>query len=320
METIILSLTFTFAAVILLVAVTYDFWMSRKPYRQRLTAGVSDGTMNEERASLRYAEDAPIFRISKSVEKYVLSSSAGPQSAIRHEMIQAGYFHPAASSVYLVSRFVLGLALPAVFVSIAPFVFRNMPTEMLLLIGAALGVVGLMLPRLWIRYRRSRRQQAVRESFPDALDLLLICVEAGLGLDGALDRVSEQLVSAHPTLAEQLRLTSLEMRAGKSRDDAMHNFAERIGLDEIRSFSTLLVQSEALGTSIAQTLRVQASEMRSKRINRAEEIAQSLSVKLSVPLVVFILPSLLLIMLSPAVIRIARMLLPAVGQGIGILK
>jgi tight adherence protein C len=315
----VLSLLCTFAAVTLLVAVGYDLWLDRTPYRRRLTAGAGEGNAGGEAPSLRYADDGALVRISKSVEKYVAPSPEGVHSKIGRTLIQAGYFHPAAASVYFASRFLLGLALPGAFVSIAPFVLGNMSTHALLIFGSALGITGLMAPRLWVRFRQTRRQRAVREGFPDALDLLLICVEAGLGLDASLDRVSAEIASAHPILAEQLRLTSLEIRAGKSRDDAMRNFAERVGVDEIRSFTTVLVQSESLGTSIAQTLRVQANDMRIKRVLRAEEIAQSLSVKLSIPLVAFILPSLMIIILSPAVIRIARALLPAVGKGIGAL-
>lgn len=318
--TVLASLVCTFFAVVLFVIVSYDLWVSRTQYRQRLAGDTNDSTANEEQPSLWYTDKGTLVRISKSVEKYVGSSAADIHSKVRRDLIQAGFLHPAAPSVFFATRFLLGLVLPAAFVLVAPFVLRNLSGTVLLLIGAVLGIAGLMLPRIWVQLRRSRRQQAVRESFPDALDLLLVCVEAGLGLDAALDRVSQEIGRAHPILAEHLRLTSLEIRAGKTREDAMRNLAERTGLDEVSSFTTLLLQSEMLGTSVAQTLRVHVHEMRSKRILQAEEKAQALAVKLSVLLVAFILPALMIVILTPAVLNIGRVLFPAAEQGMSVLK
>jgi tight adherence protein C len=170
---------------------------------------------------------------------------------------------------------------------------------LILLWAAAVGLYG---PTLFIRIRADRRRRAILNAFPDALDLLLVCVEAGLGLEAAFARVGMEMTRSHPLLAEQFGLVVLELRAGRSREDALRRMAERAGADEIRSFATLLIQSTKLGSSIAQTLRVYASEMREKRRMRAEEKAHRLPVLLSIPLVTCMLP-------------VIRSLMPALGGG-----
>jgi tight adherence protein C len=182
----------------------------------------------------------------------------------------------------------------------------------MLLISAA---IGLYLPSLFIRARADRREREIINAFPDALDLMLVCVEAGLALESAFDRVGKEMALTHPLLAEQLGTVVLELRAGRSREDALRRMAERTGADEIRAFATLLIQSTNLGTSIAQTLRVYASEMRERRRMRAEEKAHRLPVLLSVPLVACMLPVMIGVLMLPAVIRVIRVLVPALHGG-----
>ena len=171
------------------------------------------------------------------------------------------------------------------------------------------------MPNYWLTKKVQSRQRKIGEGFPDALDMLVVCTEAGLGLDASFQRVGSQITKAHPELAEQFAWVSLEMRAGKSRQDALRHMAKRVGLQEIQSFVTLLIQSDSLGASISRTLRVNADEMRNKRIMKAEEKAHALPVKLSVPLVMFILPSMITVVLLPGIIAIVRDLLPALGGG-----
>jgi tight adherence protein C len=182
----------------------------------------------------------------------------------------------------------------------------------MLLISAALG---LYVPSLFIRAKADRRERQIINAFPDALDLMLVCVEAGLALESAFDRVGKEMALTHPLLAEQLGTVVLELRAGRSREDALRRMAERTGADEIRAFATLLIQSTNLGTSVAQTLRVYASEMRERRRMRAEEKAHRLPVLLSVPLVACMLPVMIGVLMLPAVIRVIRVLVPALHGG-----
>ncbi|HJR83273.1 MAG TPA: type II secretion system F family protein, partial [Sphingomicrobium sp.] len=174
---------------------------------------------------------------------------------------------------------------------------------------------GLYLPSLLLRVMADRRQRDIINGFPDALDLMLVCVEAGLGMDSAFARVGMEMTESHPKLAEQFGAVVLELRAGRSHEDALRRMADRAGADEIRAFATLLIQSSKLGSSIAQTLRVYASEMREKRRLRAEEKAHRLPVLLSVPLVGCMLPVMIGVLMLPAAIRIIRTMVPALQGG-----
>ena len=179
---------------------------------------------------------------------------------------------------------------------------------------AVCAFIGIFLPRIWVSHRIDQRKLQYTEAFPDALDMLVVCVEAGLGLDAAITRVGEKISRAHPLLAEQFAMVALELRAGKSRADALRNMAQRVDIDELNSFVTLLIQSDQLGTSVAQTLRVYAEEMRVKRMLKAEEMAHKLPVKLVVPLVTCVLPAMITVVLLPAMIRIIRDVLPNLGN------
>jgi tight adherence protein C len=178
-------------------------------------------------------------------------------------------------------------------------------------------LLGLYLPNLFIRARADRRHQQILNAFPDALDLMLICVEAGLGLEAAFGRVGMELTTSHPLLAEQFGMVVLELRAGRSREDALRRMADRAGADEIRAFATLLIQSTRLGSSVSQTLRTYAAEMRERRRMRAEEKAHRLPVLISIPLVACMLPVMIGVLMLPAAIRVVRSILPAMSGGGG---
>ncbi len=181
-----------------------------------------------------------------------------------------------------------------------------------LVIAAALG---LYLPNIFIRAKADRRQREIINAFPDALDLMLVCVEAGLGLEAAFARVGLEMTESHPLLAEQFGAVVLELRAGRSREDALRRMADRAGADEIRAFATLLIQSTKLGSSVAQTMRIYASDMRERRRMRAEEKAHRLPVLLSIPLVACMLPVMIGVLMLPAVIRVMREVLPRLSGG-----
>ncbi|MEE9139683.1 MAG: type II secretion system F family protein [Alphaproteobacteria bacterium] len=304
-----------FSTVFLAVLGVFGVWYSKNPVQRRLegkTAQVAAGPAAD--VSIRYSEETPLDKIAKPFEKHFLPSSEDLRHRIRRRMVQAGYLRPVAVRVYFTSRLILGLGLPFVYTVLAPLFTKNLTVEEVLLFALLFAMLGLFLPWLWIAQRIRLRQRAVREAFPDALDMMLVCVEAGLGLDAALNRVGNEIGRAYPVLAEQLRLVGLELRAGKSREDALRNFADRVGTQEVQSLVALLIQSEALGTSIAQALRVHADDMRNKRILLAEEKAHKLPVKLSVPLVLFVLPALIIVVLSPAIIRMSRELVPILSR------
>jgi tight adherence protein C len=236
-------------------------------------------------------------------------------SSLRRKLIQAGFFTPPAVSVFFAARLLLGVGLPLTFSALLPLLSAKLQTAQILGIAVALGFIGAYAPAMFLTLRTKKRQRLAREGFPDALDMLLICVEAGLGLDAAVDRVGLEINRAHPLLAAQFAMLSAELRAGRRREDALRNLSDRIGIDEVGTLVTLLMQSEKLGTSLAQTLRVHSDEMRAKRMLKAEEKAGMLPVLLSIPLVLCILPALLTVVLTPAIIRVVRQLIPALSGG-----
>lgn len=247
------------------------------------------------------------------IEKRVPLVDETNRTTMRRRLIQAGFMGTSAVRNYYAARLVLTAALPIGFVFFGPLLFKDLDHQRIIIIAMCLAVAGLYLPSSWLARRIASRQRAISEAFPDALDMMVVCVEAGLGLDASFNRVGSELTRSHPALATQLAMVSLELRAGKSRSDALRNLADRIGLDEVNSFVTLLVQSDNLGTSIAQALTVHADEMRTKRMLRAEEQANKLPVKLTIPLVLFILPCMVTVIMLPAIITIVRDIIPALG-------
>jgi tight adherence protein C len=175
-------------------------------------------------------------------------------------------------------------------------------------------VVGYLLPELWLMWRVQARQHRLRLALPDALDMLVICVEAGLGLDQAIMRVAQELRITHPQLSEELQLVNMEMRVGKTRLEAMRELARRTGVEDIKALVAMLIQTERFGTSIAQSLRVHSDDLRMKRRQRAEEMSAKTTVKMVPPLVFFIFPALMVVILGPAVIMLMRQFLPALNK------
>ncbi len=225
----------------------------------------------------------------------------------RRRMIRAGYRRPEAVQILRGVKAVLILGL----LSAVYFTDLYRENQFILLFAVLLG---FMLPDLWLSRRVRRRQHRIRLSMPDALDLLVVCVEAGLGLDQAILRVAQELNIAHPILSEELQLLIMEMRVGKSRIDAWHELGSRTGVDDIKTLVSMLVQTERFGTSVAQSLRVHADNLRTKRRQRAEEQAAKTSVKMVPVLVFFIFPALLMVILGPAVITMVRQMLPLLAS------
>jgi tight adherence protein C len=185
----------------------------------------------------------------------------------------------------------------------------------LYIVGSILALAGLYVPALFVQAKIDRRREAIVNGFPDSLDLMLVCVEAGLGLEAALDRVGREVAVSHPLVAAMLTTATLQLRAGASRETALRKMADSVRVDEIASFSTLLIQSDKLGTSIATTLRIYAAEMREKRRMRAEEKAHRIPVLISIPLVTCMLPVMIGILMLPAAIRVIRLVIPAMTGG-----
>ncbi len=228
-------------------------------------------------------------------------------SKTRAWLIQAGYRDSQHVTIYR------GLRVLCAAVAVIAVILISGFHSPLLLLGVF--AFGFFIPRFLLKRKMKERQLRIRIGLPDALDLTVICVEAGLPLDQALMRVGQDLSHAHPELSDEFRLFDLETRAGKPRVEALRNLAARTGVEDVRSLVGTLIQTDRFGTSVAQALRVHSDSLRTERRQRAEEQAAKTTVKMIIPLVLFVMPSLIFVTVGPAVIQLMRLLLPITGGG-----
>jgi tight adherence protein C len=245
-------------------------------------------------------------RLVAEVESRGISLNDDKAPVLAERLMLAGYSQPYAVRAFVLIRTVLTLVLPALTYGFLIATGSSMTGTKFYLVVMGSALLGLYLPNVIVSGRADRRMTEILNGFPDALDLMLVCVEAGLGIDACFARVGEEIVNLHPMLAELFAGVSLELRAGRPRADALKNMARRSGVQEIQSFATLVIQSDKLGASIGQALKVYAAEMREGRRMRAEEKAHRLPVLLSVPMVVFLLPVVVGSLGLPAAIQISN--------------
>ena len=312
-RTAILVLVFVLASGLALA--TSTLVRNRSRVRARLQA-MSRESVVVAGGSLRGEQQSTAWhRLINTIERSELSLADTNGAALSDRLAEAGFTSPVAPRIYTLVRLVATLGLPALFVVFAALTGRTGSLVQLYVIGAVLALFGLYLPVLLVRARVDRRREQLTRDFPDALDLMLVCVEAGLGLEAAFDRVGREMMQSHSLVAKLFAGVVLELRAGRSRDDALHRMGERARVDQIRSFVTLVIQSDRLGSSIGKTLRVYAAEMRERRRLAAEEKAHRLPVLLSIPLVACMLPVMIGVLMLPAAIRVVRDLMPAMSGG-----
>lgn len=221
---------------------------------------------------------------------------------------RAGIYDSRSLRSYQILRYFL-FALPFLLLGISYVTAYRPVTSQLVLIACVMSYIGYFLPVLWLRIRARSRKKELDRTFPDAIDLLMVCVEAGMGLDSAFRRVGQEIHVTSPELAKEFKILSLELKTGKSRNSCLKNLAQRTDLPDIDNLVSLLIQADKYGTGVAHALRVHAEDMRQKRYSRLEEAAAKLPVKLVFPLVFFIFPALFLVILGPGVIRLFRVLL-----------
>jgi len=312
----LLLLLFLFASVAAIGYFVAQTMAVRQLAKRRLLEAASPGAATPTMGSLRAEKvESAWLKLVNSIERRGLSLVDTKDAALRQRLIAAGYTATYAPRVYTLLRLALIVALPLL-VLFYFWIRGSSPSMMNLYFSLVIAAAaGLYVPAVFIRAKADRRQQALINAFPDALDLMLVCVEAGLGLEAALARVGMEMTTSHPLLAEQFGAVVLELRAGRSHEDALRRMADRSGADDIRAFATLLVQSTKLGSSIAQTLRTYSAEMREKRRLRAEEKAHRLPVLISIPLVACMLPTMIGVLMLPAAIRVVRAILPALNGG-----
>lgn len=234
---------------------------------------------------------------------YLIPRKQGERSRVGQLLLHAGFRSPSALPLYYSAKAILMITLPLLAVLGSTFL-PGVTGGKLLFGGVLAAFMGSLIPSVWLERRVGARKRELRAAFPDALDLLVVCVEAGLGLAPALQRVADDLTLSHPELGTELALVNAEMRAGVERTQALKNLADRTGLDDIRGLVALLVQTMRFGTGIADALRVYAEEFRDKRMQAAEEAAAKIGTKMIFPLTFCLFPSFFLITIGPAAIRI----------------
>jgi tight adherence protein C len=253
------------------------------------------------------------FQMLKVVGKVNTPGSEAKLSMVRQTLVQAGYRGADAPFIFLGIKLYLAVLVPMAYVAMRSLTPHLLPMSAFILLSLA--VLGFYAPGLWVSMKIRYRSRKVFEGFPDALDLVVVCVEAGLGLDAAIQKVGEEFHLTNRILSEEFRLLNLGLRAGQSRQLAFLSLSRRIKVEEVNNFVSLLIQTEQFGTSIAQALRVHADSMRLKRRQFAEERATKLPVKLLFPLLLFVFPGLLLIILGPGFLRLMKVFSHIIKSG-----
>ena len=291
-----------FAAVFLLVLGVSALLWSRVAGRRLARLGSTGAATEAERESLLVGgQENPVLRaIGRLGQRSADSGEAGP---LRQRLIHAGYRGQAAPAIFYGLRVVLALALPSILISL-PIAWKLSHLHLVLVLCFAAGV-GFVAPSIWLDTRRARRQNEMRRILPDALDLMVVCVEAGFAINASLARVAEEFTTKSPVLSTEFGLVTAETRTGKSLTEALRALSERTGVDDVSSLVALLVQTERFGTSVANSLRVHADAMRIRRMQRAEERAQKVPLKLIFP-ATLIFAALMMIFMAPSVYRFSQ--------------
>lgn len=306
----IIFLTVVFAAAFC-VALLAMYLFSPDRVHQRLI------DFTESKKSILPSQDnawvEKVVKVAKPFAKLSLPEEGWEKSPLRTRFINAGWRSPSAPAVYFAAKTVLAVGLPMLLAIIFTQQTATISRNSLLFILLVCAAVGYYLPNVLLSRTIEKRQREIFENFPDALDLLTVCVEAGLSLDQALNKVASEMQLKSIVLSHELELVLIEMRAGFSREKALRNLALRTGVEDIDTLVAMLIQSERFGTSMGDSLRIHSENLRSKRRFRAEEAAAKIALKLLFPLIFFIFPTLLLVLLGPAFIQIYRVLLPTMA-------
>ena len=295
-----------FASVFLLTFAIMRAVLVRTEIKRRTLLPVIIGP--HDARSLRHGETVA-SELLGIVGKFLPPTNADRYTQARKEMIKAGFFAPSAVALYHAARIILGFGLPLALLTALALVPTGLSARGVMLSVVCISGLGFILPSLYVSRRQKGMRTQYRTAFPDFMDLLVVCVESGLALQPALERISREMASTSPQLSANLHLLGLELRAGSSLAAALDNLTKRLDFEEAYSLASLLKQSEELGTSLSAALRVYSDEMRDKRFMRAEALAQALPVKIVIPVGFCIFPVILVVLFLPLIIRIKQMLL-----------
>lgn len=311
---------FAFLALVFLVIAGIPlatYFLLRRSSAQRRLEQVFAGTTNaaDQRAADTSHWMETVVQAATPLAKLSLPDDGWENSGLKRRFIHAGWRNPNASVIFFAIKTLAAFGLPLVLWLVRVFSDSTTPLNDFLLYVALAASIAFYFPNWVLNHMIAKRQQEIFESFPDALDLLTICVEAGLSLEAALNRVAAEISLKSEILAEELQLVCLEFRAGSGKERALRNLALRTGVEDIDTLVAMLVQSEKFGTSIGESLRIHSESLRIKRQQRAEERAAKVSVKLTFPLVLCIFPSIMIVVVGPAIISIMRSFAKFTGGG-----
>lgn len=292
-------------------------WFSRDPaLRQRLNQLVKPEGSGEKSLIAGSEWQARVIKAVGPMAKLSTPKEGWEESSLRVRFMQAGLREASWPALFFATKTVLALGLPGLFALYQGVSSMQMTASTAVLLLLLFAAIGYYLPNVLLANAIQRRHHELEDALPDALDMMLVCVEAGLGLDAAMNRAASEIGLRSAALSDELNLVSLELRMGINREHALRNLALRTGVDDIASFVAMLVQSDRFGTNVADALRIEAETMRTHRRLRAEERAAKIPLKLLFPLIFFIFPSLMLVLMGPAMISIYRVLLPTMaGNG-----
>ena len=273
---------------------------------KRRAAGIRD--KSDERAhsgsrSLRHSSLKAAQRLLEYTTRHYSDSNTENMKVLRRRMLQAGIFDARAVAWFFIARTALAVVLSVAAFLLLPMFGISEGSAFWLFVGAA-GTFGYVGPSMYVDRRINKRKQEHQAGFPDFMDLLVVCADSGLSMEASLDRVGRELGVSYPSLCANIHMANLEIRAGRGMTDSLEHLGDRLGLEEARSFATLIQQSEELGSSITDALRVYSEDMRHKRLSRAEEKAYALPAKLSVPMMVCIFPVIFVVILLPVIVRL----------------
>jgi tight adherence protein C len=273
---------------------------------KRRAAGITasgEESIGAGSSALRNSSMKAAQRLVDYMTKHYAAFDDQNMKLLRRKLIQAGVFDTRAVGFFFLTRAVLAVVLAAAAFVLMPMFTTNTQGSLWPMIGAA-GLLGYLAPSFVLDRMISSRRNEYRAGFPDFMDLLVVCADAGLAMEGALERVGRELGPSYPALSANIHMANLEIRAGRTLTEALEHFGDRLGLDEVRSFATLIQQSSELGSSITDALRVYSDDMRHKRLSLAEEKAYALPTKLSLPLMLCVFPTLFVVILLPVYVRI----------------
>ena len=308
MDTLILIAVLVFAAILLLILALY-FLQKAREERQQLIQRLDqdqESLLAKKNGETPRKAKAGFLTLLTSLSAFARPKKEEEVSLLRKKFLKAGLRTETAPVFFWGAKVFSALGLLLLLILINLFFIHTLVTFRFVFLAVIAALIGFYLPDLWLWLRIKDRREKMFNGLPDALDMLVVCTEAGMGLDAAISRVGEEIRLSNQVLSDELKQVTLELRAGKHRQEALRNLSQRTELEDLNSLVSLLVQTDKFGTSVAQALRVYSDSMRTKRFQKAEEIAAKISVKLTFPLILFIFPALFVVIMGPALIQVYR--------------